>query len=71
MEQKNPFRLDGLYKGCAGSLIGQVPYGYVYGLLSLVLNVSDSYLHLHIISSSCYLIQAFSHLDHTRSIRKR
>lgn len=29
MEQANPFRLEGIYKGLAGSLIGQVPYGYV------------------------------------------
>lgn len=27
MDQRNPFRLAGLYKGVDGSLIGQVPYG--------------------------------------------
>ena len=27
MKQGDAFRLSGLYKGCAGSLIGQVPYG--------------------------------------------
>jgi len=27
MDQKNPFRLTGLYKGVDGSLMGQVPYG--------------------------------------------
>ena len=28
MEQVNPFRLNGVYKGVTGSLVGQVPYGY-------------------------------------------
>jgi solute carrier family 25 S-adenosylmethionine transporter 26 len=27
MEQENPFRLKGIYKGVGGSLVGQVPYG--------------------------------------------
>lgn len=27
MKQGDAFRLSGLYKGCAGSLVGQVPYG--------------------------------------------
>ena len=27
MEQSNPFRLAGIYKGVGGSLLGQVPYG--------------------------------------------
>jgi hypothetical protein len=27
MKQGDAFRLSGLYKGCAGSLMGQVPYG--------------------------------------------
>ena len=27
MEQANPLRLDGLYSGVSGSLVGQVPYG--------------------------------------------
>lgn len=27
MDQANPFRLEGIYKGVDGSLLGQVPYG--------------------------------------------
>lgn len=27
MEQANPFRLNGIFKGVSGSLVGQVPYG--------------------------------------------
>jgi hypothetical protein len=27
MEQANPLRLNGLYSGVGGSLVGQVPYG--------------------------------------------
>jgi Mitochondrial carrier protein len=27
MDQANPFRLQGIYKGVDGSLLGQVPYG--------------------------------------------
>jgi solute carrier family 25 S-adenosylmethionine transporter 26 len=29
MEQANPLRLAGIYNGVSGSLVGQVPYGYV------------------------------------------
>jgi hypothetical protein len=29
MEQANPLRLAGIYSGVSGSLVGQVPYGYV------------------------------------------
>jgi hypothetical protein len=29
MEQANPLRIAGIYSGVGGSLVGQVPYGYV------------------------------------------
>lgn len=33
MDQPNPLRLDGVFNGVGGSLLGQVPYGYVLGRL--------------------------------------
>jgi hypothetical protein len=52
MEQANPLRLAGIYNGVSGSLVGQVPYGYVtlnlLGAIS-VLNptiISCTTLHL-------------------------
>jgi hypothetical protein len=41
MEQANPLRLAGIYNGVSGSLVGQVPYGYVTSVL-----LRGEYYHL-------------------------
>jgi hypothetical protein len=38
MQIDGSIKLDGLYKGVWGSLIGQVPYGYVFLFVCVVLS---------------------------------
>jgi hypothetical protein len=68
MEQANPLRLAGIYNGVSGSLVGQVPYGYVnlhvFGTIPCRILSIVSYTTLHLYYHCILCVYTVAHRTH-------